>query len=55
LNNTLVAVSEAGTSSTIAKKDFSGITITIPEPITLAWAALGVVALARRPRTLTKP
>ncbi len=55
LDNTLVAVSEAGTSSLIAKKDFGGISITInqpgpgggdiPEPTSVILAILGLVGL----------
>jgi hypothetical protein len=55
LDNTLVALSEAGTLSLIAKKDFGGISVTInplggggpgpdtPEPTSLVLATLGMV------------
>jgi hypothetical protein len=58
LDNTLTAVSQAGTSAHIAKKDFGGITIRanvptepggdpeIPEPTTAALVGLGLVAFA---------
>jgi hypothetical protein len=51
LDNTLVALSEAGTFSLIAKKDFGGLSVTIiPEPSTmllLGLASFGLV-LSRR-------
>jgi hypothetical protein len=63
LDNTLVAVSQDGTSSVISKKDFGGITIRtnvrtepggdpeIPEPTAFVLAALGLVGvIARRQR-----
>lgn len=57
LDNVLAATSQVGTSSLISKKDFGGLTITvdtpgggggpdIPEPATLALAALSLVGLA---------
>lgn len=52
LDNTLVALSEAGTESLIAKKDFGGLSITvIPEPssmILLGLAAVGLVVARRK-------
>ena len=58
LDNTLVAVSENGTSSLIAKKDFGGLTITvnepggpfIPEPSTALLAGLGLLGFVLRRR-----
>jgi hypothetical protein len=64
LENTLVAVSQAGTSATIGKNDFGGVTVRtnvrtepggdpeIPEPATFVLAGLSVLglALARRSR-----
>jgi hypothetical protein len=53
LDNTLTALSEDGTFSLIAKKDFGGLSITtnIPEPTTFALVGLAVLGLAaaRRP------
>jgi len=45
LDNTLTALSEAGTSALIAKKDLDGLTVTanVPEPSTVALAILGVL------------
>ena len=56
LNNSLTAISETGTIARIAKKDFSGFTITtnIPEPTTCSMALLGllaVVSAGRRSRS----
>jgi len=63
LDNTLTAVSQAGTSAHIAKKDFGGITIRanvptepggdpeIPEPTTLVLVGLGLLGLATARRT----
>jgi hypothetical protein len=50
LDNTLSAVSQAGTSATIAKKDFLIITTNIPEPGTVSLLVLALAAgmLARR-------
>lgn len=51
LDNTLVALSQNGTFSLIAKKDFGGLSVTvIPEPATLLMLSLAVVGLvvARR-------
>jgi len=46
LDNTLVALSELGTESLIAKKDFGGLSITvIPEPSTMLLLGLAVVGL----------
>ena len=51
LDNTLVAVSEDGTQSLIAKKDFKGFSITVvPEPSTLLLGLLGAVGLLRMRR-----
>jgi hypothetical protein len=44
LDNTLTAVSAAGTSATIAKKDFLTITTNIPEPATVGLLALAMAA-----------
>lgn len=48
LDNTLIALSEDGTSSLIAKKDADGVVIitNIPEPATVAMALCGLVGLA---------
>lgn len=48
LDNTLTALSEAGTFSLIAKKDFGGVSITvnIPEPATWLMVSLGGLAVA---------
>lgn len=53
LDNTLIALSEAGTFSLIAKKDFGGLSVTvfIPEPssmILLGLAAFGLVITRRK-------
>ena len=47
LDNTLVALSENGTSSLIAKKDADGVTITtnVPEPSSVVLALLGSLGL----------
>jgi hypothetical protein len=55
LDNTLTALSEAGTRSLIAKKDFGGVSITInplpgggphtPEPASLVLAVIGIVGM----------
>ncbi len=50
LDNTLLALSEAGTTAFIQKKDFDGISVTvdtfdIPEPATAFLAFLGLVSL----------
>jgi hypothetical protein len=46
LDNTLTALSEAGTHAYIGKKDFKGFSITVvPEPSTLALIGLGAAAL----------
>jgi hypothetical protein len=57
LDNTLVAVSQASTSASVAKKDFGGITIRsnvrlepgggpeVPEPTTFVLTGLGVMGL----------
>ncbi len=48
-DNTLVALSENGTSSFIAKKDVGGVGITVvPEPATIGLLALGGVCLLGR-------
>ena len=46
LDNVLVALSEDGTTSVIAKKDFEGLKIEIPEPTTVAMALCGLIGLA---------
>jgi hypothetical protein len=47
LDNTLVALSELGTESLIAKKDFGGVSITvIPEPSTCVLIGLAAIGLA---------
>lgn len=43
-NNTLVAVSQAGTSALIAKKDHIIITTNVPEPTTCVIALIGLIA-----------
>lgn len=52
LDNTLVALSEAGTQTLIAKKDFGGVSITvIPEPATcvlFGLAAFGIICTRRK-------
>jgi hypothetical protein len=52
LDNTLVALSENGTSAFIAKKDFSGFSITtIPEPnsiFLMSISVIGIVTIKRR-------
>jgi hypothetical protein len=47
IDNTLTAISEAGTSSVIAKKDFGGVSITIniPEPASWSIILLGATVL----------
>lgn len=52
LDNTLVALSQSGTTSFIAKKDADGVTITtnIPEPSTCLLAVLALAGLGRRRR-----
>lgn len=47
LDNTLTALSQAGTFSLIAKKDFGGLSITVnvPEPTTLLLASLAISGL----------
>ena len=62
LDNTLVAVSQNGTSAVIAKKDFGGITIRtnvrtepggepeVPEPAAFVLAGLGLLGLAAQRR-----
>ena len=48
-DNTLVALSESGTSSFIGKKDVGGVGITvIPEPATIGLLTLGGVCLLGR-------
>jgi hypothetical protein len=47
MDNTLVALSQAGTESLIAKKDFGGLSITvIPEPSSMILLGLAIVGLA---------
>ena len=52
IDNVLVATSQAGTSATIAKKDFITITTNIPEPasacLILMAAAAGLVTCRQR-------
>jgi len=67
LDNTLVAVSETGTSAAISKKDFGGVTIRsnvrtepgggpeIPEPASIALAGLGAAVLLMRHRRAAAP
>lgn len=51
LDNTLVAISEVGTQARIAKKDFSGFTITVtPEPSTIGLLVIGVLGMSLRRR-----
>jgi len=51
LDNILTATSESGSSATIGKKDFKGLSVTvIPEPSTVALLAAGLAALALRGR-----
>jgi len=50
-DNTLTALSEAGTSAFIAKKDVGGVGITvIPEPASMGLLALGALAMMGRRR-----
>ena len=46
LDNTLSVAAADGGSASIFKKDFSGVTITVPEPSSLALFGLGLLALA---------
>jgi len=52
LDNVLLATSEAGTFSTIKKKEFEGVTVTVdtnvPEPASIAFFALGCAVLLGR-------
>jgi hypothetical protein len=48
MDNTLLAVSEAGTVSFIKKKALDGVTITVPEPGMLSMLLIGAMALSRR-------
>ena len=51
LDNSLTAATNNGGSAHIAKKDFSGLTITIPEPAAGAlWVAGLILGLAARHR-----
>lgn len=47
LDNILTATSETGTSATIAKKDFKGFSVTVPEPSMLLLLATGAAGLIR--------
>lgn len=48
LDNTLIATSETGTATLIAKKDFGGLSVTVnvPEPTSFLLAGFGLLALA---------
>ena len=45
IDNTLTAVAADGGSAFIAKKDFNGVSITIPEPSSAIAAILGILSL----------
>ena len=52
LDNTLLAISEAGSTAYIAKKDFKALGITVvPEPSVIAMSLFGVAALVLRSRS----
>jgi hypothetical protein len=55
LDNTLLAISEAGSTAYIAKKDFKGLGITVvPEPSVIAMSLFGVAALVLRSRSVRR-